>query len=244
MPRVAPEPSQISNIYVDESSQTKHKYLVLGGIILPSESCDGLAESIWAARQPELPKGEMKWVKVSRSKLDAYLRVVDTFFDRKDINRFEFHSLIVDTHKLNDRKYNQGCRDTGFNKEIYQLLMKFRRLHSGCLFHVYPDRRSTKNAPEDLRVIVNRGALKSGDRRDYPFRRIHFRDSDAEVALQLVDLLIGAIAYRLNGHDQAPDASQAKRSLCEHVLARAGIKDVMRDTAASGRFTIWHRRLR
>jgi hypothetical protein len=244
MNSVSPNQPVFADVFVDESSQTKHKYLLLGGIIIPGASSDELRQRIWEARQPELPQGEMKWVKVSRSKIEAYRRVVDVFFDGLDIGGMEFHSLVVDTHKLNDRAFNDGSRETGFNKEIYQLLMKFRRLHRRCLFHVYPDRRSTKNHPEDLRLIVNRGCVKHGDSRDWPFRRIHFRDSDAEVALQMVDLLIGAIAYRLNGHDKAPDASEAKRDLCNHVLTRAGIRDVTRDTSTAGRFTVWHRRLR
>jgi hypothetical protein len=52
------------------------------------------------------------------------------------------------------------------------------------------------------------------------------------------------MAYRLNGHNLVETASPAKRDLSDHILARAGITDVMRDTAQSGKFTIWHRQLR
>jgi hypothetical protein len=33
--RVRPDPAEIAKIYIDESSQTKHKFLVLGGVIVP-----------------------------------------------------------------------------------------------------------------------------------------------------------------------------------------------------------------
>jgi hypothetical protein len=62
--------------------------------------------------------------------------------------------------------------------------------------------------------------------------------------LQLVDVLIGGLAYRLNGHDKAPDAAAAKNELSTYILGCAGIQDVFKDTARAADFTIWHRRLR
>lgn len=237
-------PDHVSNIYVDESSQTKHRFLVLGGLILPAADVPGFESRIKIARLPELPAGEMKWTKVSSAKLDAYKRAVDVFFDGLDeFGTLDFHSLVVDTHKLNDKLYNEGSRETGFNKEIYQLLMKFGRLYRG-VFNVYPDRRSTKSKTEDLRLIVNRGRMSKGDNRDWPFRRIHFRDSDSDLPLQIVDLLIGGMAYKINGHRMALGASPAKCALSDYILAKAGVSDPSRDTNMAGRYTIWHRRLR
>jgi hypothetical protein len=245
MPRQPPDDAEISNIYIDETSQTKHRYLVLGGMIMPKVGCGEFEEAFRHARLPELPHGEMKWTKVSRSKLPAYQRVVDLFFDRASVETHpHFHSLVVDTLKIDDATYNEGDREAGFNKEVYQLLLKIRRLYREPLFHVYPDYRSTPSSTEELRLIVNRGSAKKGDLRDWPFRRIHFRDSKDEAFLQIVDILIGALAFPLNGHDKAINASQAKCALSDHVIRRAPILDVFRDTTVRGWFTIWHRRLR
>lgn len=203
-----------------------------------------MCAAIASARLPHLPAGEMKWTKVSNSKLPAYLRVVDAFFDvPKRSSGPHFHSLVVDMHRVNDRRFNDGSRDLGFNKEVYQLLMKQRRLYPKSIFHVYPDYRSTPNSPEELRLVLNRGARKSGDNRDWPFRRIHWRQSEDEPCIQLVDILIGALGFQLNGHINAADASPAKRELSLHITERAGIRDIMRDTARAGTFTMWHRQL-
>ena len=232
-------------IYIDESSQTKHRYLVLGGIIVNLLHTDLLSEMIWEARHPDLPQGEMKWTKVSSTKYKAYERVVDVFFaGLTETTTLEFYSLVVDTTRIRDKIYNSGSRDIGFNKEIYQLCMKFARLHAEPVFHVYPDRRNTPSRTSDLRDILNMGRRKAGDPRDFPFRRVHFRDSEQVQCLQLVDVLIGAVAFKLNGHYSQPGASEAKRRLCDHILRRAGINDVTRDTPMRGRFTIWHRKLR
>jgi Protein of unknown function (DUF3800) len=239
--RVTPKPDEIAEIYIDESSQTNHRYLVLGGLGIKLTSEVNLSRLISEARLPELPQGEAKWTRVSKSKLAAYKRIVDVLF--KNLDAVHFHSLVVDTTLLDHQRFNAGNREIGFNKEIYQLAMKFARLY-GYLFHVYPDYRETTQKPEDLRIILNRGCLKKGDPRDWPFRRCQFRDSKNTPSLQLVDILIGGIAYRLNGHDKASNASPSKSELSSYILGCAGVQDPFKDTARAADFTIWHRRLR
>lgn len=217
---------------------------MLGGLIVHAQTDDMLDEIISRARQPELPLGEMKWVKVSRGKFAAYRRVVDSFFDNaQKCPPLILHTLAIDTHQLNDRAFNQGSREIGFNKEIYQLCMKFGRLNPDRLFHVYPDWRSSPSPAEELRLILNRG-MRRVDNRDWPFRRIHFRRSRECQALQLVDMLIGGLAFHLNGHRGIDGASPAKCALSDHILTRAGIRDVFRDTRNDAQITIWHRRLK
>jgi len=233
-----------ADIYIDESSQTGHRYLVLGGIIVSTKDVGEATAAIIAARQPELPEMTMKWSKVSRTKLVAYKRVVDALFDLNARMTLDYHCLVVDTTKQKHGIYNKGSREIGFNKELYQLAMKFGRLYEG-LFHVYPDRRSTDQTTEDLRLMLNRGIKgRWNDKRDWPFRRLHFRDPETCQILQAVDILTGALASRLNGHHLTPGASPAKAELSAYVMQKAGIADVFRDTPRGARFTIWHRRLR
>ena len=216
---------------------------MLGGIICCTDSQLDIEKWFWEARGGDLPAGELKWTKVSAAKLPAYKRVVDVFWERPKIAPV-FHSAVVDMQKRNEHRYNDGSREIGFNKEIYQLLMKFGRLHPGYAYHVYPDERQTSSSTEELRMILNQGVRKKHGRTDWPFRRLHFRSSHQEPMLQLTDLLIGAVAFHLNGHRQAPGASAAKCELSDYVLARAGVKDPFRDTSIAGKFTIWHRQLR
>ena len=241
--RVAPKPDEIAEIYIDESSQNNHRYLVLGGIVTMLTNSTLLSEALMNARPPELQReGEAKWVKVSKSKLAAYKRIVDVLF--KNPGAIHFHCLVVDTTLVDHNRFNAGSREIGFNKEIYQLAMKFARLYRSDLLHVYPDRRETTQSPGDLRVILNRGCLKGGDLRDWPFRRCQFRDSKTTQPLQLVDILVGAVAFHLNGHDEKVCASPAKIDLASYILRCAGIQDPFKDTSRADEFTIWHRRLR
>lgn len=234
----------VRNVYIDESSQTKAKHLVLGGLTIPASLSPAFNQALWKARQPQLPSGELKWTKVSLFKLPAYQRFADTFFDAEWRNHVQFHSLVIDTHKQDHRTYNEGSREIGFNKEIYQTIQKFRRLYGGCVFHVYPDYRDTPQSTNELRTIVNRGANKLGDIRPWPIRRLHFADSKATIALQLVDLFIGALAFHNNDRHEAPNASEAKLALAARIFERAGVRNPKNDTSVRGKFTVWHRQLR
>ena len=244
MGRIPLDVRDVYDLYIDESSQTKHRYLVLGGLIIEAVLTSSLEQELFSARLPDLPAGELGWTKVSRTKLDAYRRFVDVFFNnRYRLRPLEFHTLVVDMHRVRDRDFNQGSREVGFNKEIFQLCNKFARLHGERYFYAYLDSRTTKSTTEELRLILNRYRASHGDGRDWPFRRIHFRDSSKLQSLQLVDVLLGALAYQVNGHHEAADASPAKVELSRHVLERAGIVNPMIDTPIRGKFTVWHRRL-
>lgn len=236
-----PVPLPVAEVYIDESS-TRHRYLVLGAVLTLSANVAELVELLMAARLPELPQGEMKWTKVSQTKLPAYLRFVDVFFAQPR-GTFDFHSAVIDTSKQRHQLFNQGSREIGFNKEMYQLALKCGRLYQ-TLFHIYPDRRVTNQRPEDLRVMLNRGLRLKGDKRDWPYRRLQFRDSKKTPLIQLADIFAGALAFHLNGHRHEYAASPAKIELSDHILRVAGVRDVFRDTAIGGKFTVWHRQLR
>lgn len=232
----------LCDIFIDESSQNNHAYLVIGGVMVGTEDVPTFDDRIYNARLPELPKGELKWTKVSKAKLPAYKRVVDVFFDSDKGHTIHFHSLFVETAKQNHSKFNNGSEEIGFSKEIFQLAMKFGRLYDGR-FHVYPDQRSTKQSTADLRLMLNRATMRKEPERDWPYRRVQFRDSASTPLLQLTDIMTGAIAAHLNGHYKLPGASQPKLELMRYVLARAGVKDPIQGTARKGKFTIWPRQL-
>lgn len=234
---------QLCDIYIDESSQTQNRYLLLGGLVIPTMTVNLTDAALTKARHPELPFGEMKWGKVSKAKVKAYRRFVDCFFDGVEFKGVHFHSIVVDTSLVDNATYNQGSTDIGFNKEVYQLARKFARLYPSRFFHLYPDERQTSQRPSNLRDILNAGSAKSGDRREWPFRRCQFRRSHDTMSLQLVDLLLGALAFAVNGHADKPGSSEAKRALSAHILRRAGVNYPMVDTRMSGKFTVWHRNL-
>lgn len=217
--------------------------MIMGGLVIRAEVLAKANARFAELRFPELPRGEMKWGGVSNAKLAAYRRIVDAFFDDPVFAASDFHSTVVDTWGQDHQRFGDGDKDKTFNKELYQLAAKFARLYRDRLFHLYPDDRETVHRPGELRDILNFGRRKKGDARDFPFRRCHFRKSHETPMLQVVDILLGGLAYRVNGHANALDASPAKVDLSRHIMQRANVRDVLKDTAMGGKFTIWHRQL-
>ena len=245
MPRTPPDPDLLHDAYIDETSQTKHRFLGLGGLVMPTRHAGLFVQRVMQARGADLPAGELAWTKVSKAKLPAYKRVVDFVAHATSaLPSLQFHSLFVDTSKINDHRFNDGSRDVGFNKEVYQLGMKIGRLYPQALFHTYLDERSTKSRPEDLRDLLNFGLRKNLPDRDFPFRRVHFRNSSKCQCLQVVDVVLGGLAYHINGHRHVADASPAKCELSDYILAAARIRDVHQGTNRTGSFTVWHRQLK
>jgi len=70
------------HIYCDESRQTKHRYMMFGGIIVRYNDIPLLESTIQNWRENAKMYAELKWTKVSKGKLDDYKNLVIYFFLR------------------------------------------------------------------------------------------------------------------------------------------------------------------
>lgn len=195
----------------------------------------------------------MGWSEISHGDYEPYKKVMKAFFSfsfRKLQNeagqRVMSYCSVVDT-RVRGRRYSKGKRgQIGFNREIYFHCMSIARHENIILFHVYPDHRTTTQRIEKMAIMLSRGTRKEHDTRDHPFRRVQFRYSHQEQALQISDILIGAVAYRLNRHYDSPTANEDKKLLCDYILQETGFdkcifKDRFRETPF-GRHRLWFRR--
>lgn len=219
-------------IYIDETSQNDHRFLVLGGIVIPREFYAEFESDIFEARPSRLrfdSKGnprELGWSEISKGDFDNYAKVLEAYFTfafRKAKGRrgvFGFFCSVINTQVkgLNVTRGKRG--QIGFDREIYSHCMHIGRIHRRELFHVYPDNRSTTEDEKELAFMLSRGIRRKGDERDHPFRRVEFRYSHEHQALQISDILIGAVAYRLNRHYDKPDANIDKKRLCDLVMQK------------------------
>jgi len=232
------------NVYIDESSQQGFRYLVLGGLVVPLSHAELLESDLRAAREttnipltrPDGTPRVMKWEKLNAYNYDDYKTIVDTAFNfrrlriKSSLKDMSLQCVIVDTSKKSLRETGDGDVEVGFDKEFWflctvSLLKRYRKE----LFLLYPDRRYAKRPLKEARDILNRGAYKY-DRRKFPFRRLRFDDPEQCLALQAVDILIGAIAYRINGHYDKPTAKAAKREMCDYIFKLCRIYNVFHTT--------------
>ncbi len=205
--------------------------MLLGGVCISPEDIPTVEARIQQVRDDYNMLAEFKWAKVSNAKLPAYTDLADVFFDSADENLIHFHSVLVDSTRLNHSKYNAGDSEIGFNKMIYQLLIKFGRIyHAYQTYHCFLDNRTTSHSLDELKDILNNGISKRWGINTNPYRRVVFRDSKRSDLLQLNDIVLGGLAARANGHHLRIGASPAKQQLSEYVLNRANITDPTRST--------------
>jgi hypothetical protein len=221
------------HIYIDESSQNDHDYMVLGGIVIPMAYAQKLEEEIENAK-PEYWRGigkkghprEVGWKLISNGSYERYRKIVEAYasFAHRHIKNARnagisqmFYS-VVDL-RIKGRRYTGNARGSiAFERELYFHCLSIDRRDRKYLWHIYPDDRSTKSKGYKLAAIMSRGMVKSGSTKPWPARRLNYRKSYEFQALQVSDIVCGAIAFYLNGSYHKPDANKDKRLLCDYIF--------------------------
>lgn len=238
------------DIYVDESCQSGHRYLVIACVITSTSNVHPILEKLKEARQAANLHKELKWVKVSKGKLAGYKLIVDAVFDLiKPVggtqSSMHFHSIVIDTSQINHAKFNGGSSEIGFNKFVYQLICKAGlRYKDQQPFYVYLDDRTTKHGLDELKKVLNNGFAKESGTTARPFHRLTFRDSHKADLIQIADLFAGAIGYTKNEHDKAENAGPAKKELAQYIAAKAGRSITNNTPFAQNWFRIWNLQLK
>ncbi|MGE0580746.1 MAG: DUF3800 domain-containing protein [Steroidobacteraceae bacterium] len=234
-------------VFVDESSQTGHAYMVLGAIVIPSDAAASAEARLTAVLERHRTLGEIKWTKVSQSKLHVYRDFVDVHFQLVRELDAEFHGLVVDCTRIDHSEYNDGDPELGFNKFLYTLLNtrvgnRFGD-HEGIVVHL--DARTAARQPSELQEFLNRAAAKRRRESTHsPFRRVAFRDSKNSRLLQLTDLLAGAIAWHKNDRDARDGASAVRTLFANEMAQKAGRHRFGADTPRGNyAVSVWNLRM-
>jgi hypothetical protein len=243
------------DVFIDESSKS-HRYLIHGGLIVPWTHGPQLEADIIAVRantntpaiRADGSPREMKWEKVAADNLDACKAVIASVFDFA--RRHQLSSLksigmqcsAVDTHQRSLLRTGKGRRETAFEIELSFLCTAvIRRRYPNYLFRLFVDRDYRERELRETRQILNFTAFKNRDGRLWPFRSLKWEDPEQSQALQVVDILIGALAYKLNGHYDKQGANQAKKALHDWIWGKWRLPDPFISTSFAERrhFMTW-----
>lgn len=208
----------IENIYCDESCHLLNDgipVMVLGCISCNSELVQSIHNYL---RNIKVSHGlsrnfECKWVKVSPSKYKYYESVLDYFFENEAL-RFR-GTIIPNKNELQHDRFNQD-HFTWYHKMWYIVLEKI--LESGNSYKIYIDIQNT-HSYEKTQVLKDILNTKFAVRTSQKVTRIQPVRSHEVELMQMVDLLIGAIAYTNRGLS----SSRAKSKLVEHFQERSGL---------------------
>jgi hypothetical protein len=187
--------SEIFNIYCDESCHLQHdgqKAMVLGAIWCPLDKAREIAVRLREIKYKHglAPEFEVKWTKVSESKVGFYLDLLDYFFDDDDLH---FRALIVpDKTKIDHSGFAGQDHDTWYYKMYFDMLKVL--LSPEERYRIYLDIKDTRGA-EKVKKLHKVLCNSLYDFSREIVERVQLVHSHEMEQLQLADMLIGAILY-------------------------------------------------
>ncbi len=223
--------------------------MVFGGIIINAADEPHFEATMQKFRVETGMTGELKWAKVSNGKRDEYSLLMDYFFALLNQDCVHYHSLIIDTHRVDHRRFNGGDHELGFYKFYFQLMLKFGRKYCAngqpISLHVRLDERCSKQSLTDIKRMLNHALRRKTGHDTRPYKSVEPRNSKTCDMIQIVDIITGAIGYCKNGFHLLPGSNQAKCYLVDYIAQHAGVAELGRDTPQRiNKFSIWNMRLR
>lgn len=238
----------MQRVFIDESGVSGCKYLVIGSIWIHDEAISTFEKNIAPVLDAHFQnRRELKWTKVTRTKLAGYLGVVDSFVETLGAR---FRCIVLDTHKMNHQHFNSGDSEIGYHKFLYQLITKnirkdrelFGVNDKYLIFHdsVPATIRQQSSLAELKRIINNSPVLITNFESLNPVRDIQPIDSKESLLVQTTDILTGAVRHAFEFQGNLSEPGSAKRALIEHIQEKMSIKNLGARTSYSReKFNIW-----
>jgi len=208
----------IYNIYCDESchlQSDRQRAMVLGAVWCLRSQAEHLNHRIaeFKAEHGLSQFFEIKWGRVSPSKLDFYEALVEFFFGTGGLN---FRAWVVPDKSILEHDEFAQTHDDWYYKMYFNMLNAIIRTDS--VYHVYLDIKDTRSREKLAKlheVLAN--AHLDFLRQIIPWMQ-HVHSHDVGL-LQLADLLIGAVSYVARGLT----GSAAKEHLVGMIRERSGL---------------------
>ncbi len=202
-------------VYCDESHQDlinkkiKDQYLMIGSLWVPAELRQQIKIKIYKLRELHSVWGEIKWIKISNSKLNFYLDLINLFFNYRQ--NLRFRCIAVSADKI-DLSWHNNDGELGFYKFYYQLLHHW--ILDFNTYTVFCDIKTDRD-PSRLKVLMNY-LQKTNLTAKIAF--IQALSSHEVVLIQLTDLLLGAVSAKLNNTLRTGSAKWQVVSKLEQLL--------------------------
>lgn len=221
--------SKTFNIYCDESCHIENdhkKFMFLGSTSIAYNQVKLHTENINELKKKHHFYGEVKWNKVSKSKVRFYLELVDYFF-ATDI---KFRTVGIEKAKINNNAFNQSYDD--FYYKMYYYLLN-HNLNSTYNYNVYLDIKDTLSAYKvnKLKDVLN---TKFG-----VFRNVQNIRSHESIIMQLTDFMMGAISYL---HNNVEKKNIAKIQIIDKI--KHNCNDALENTNYSKKLNLFFIELR
>lgn len=222
------------NIYCDESchlENDKEKAMILGAVWCLKEDKHALFERIKEIKKKHKLDSnfEIKWNKISKSKIDFYKEIVNFFFDN---DKIRFRALIVpDKSMLNHEKFGQ-THDEFYYKMYFDLLKII--VTPKRKYNIYLDLKDTQGYEKvnTLREVISN---QNYDFSKSLINRIQEVRSEEVSLIQITDLLIGALSYI----NRDLNSSKSKLELIDLIKKRSGYSLIRSTLPSENKFNVF-----
>lgn len=206
------------NVYCDESCHLENdgqRAMVLGAVWCPTRRVREISRRIRDIKtRNKVPSSfEIKWTKVSASKVQLYLDLIDYFFDDDDLHLRVL--VIPEKNRINHGMFPRQSHDDWYYKMYFTMLKTILEPESS--YYIYLDIKDTRSGEKSVKlhdVLCNNMYDFSRD----IVRRVQLVHSHEIEQVQLVDLLIGAISYLNRGLNESP----GKLAIIKRIQDRSG----------------------
>lgn len=204
----------IYNIYIDESCHLEHDgapFMCIGYIKINQTDKQVLSEKIKQIKLKHCSPTELKWNKLSYSRMPLYKALVDYFVESK----MDFRAVLIrNKAKVDNKTYNQSDHNIFYYKAAFYLLK--HNVSQYASYRVYFDIKDS-NGKRRLKKLSTVLGRIYGEGRFTHFQDIRSHESEF---IQLSDLFIGAIGYKTR--KDIEKTSKVKNELVEYIEYKLG----------------------
>jgi hypothetical protein len=226
-------------IYTDESDKEGEYFSnFYGGALVRSRDLAAVIQHLELAKTQQNLFGEIKWQKVTANYLEKYVAVMDAFFDMIAQDLAKVRIMFTSNQYVPQGLTNEQ-RQTEYHRLYYQFIKHAFGLQFCSAEHPPPirvrlnldqmptsreDTAQFKSYVEGLNrnSVMHRGGVR------FDSQQMAEVASHDHVVLQCLDVVLGAMAFRLNNKHQVKPEGQrhrgnrtiAKEKLYRHISAR------------------------
>lgn len=226
-------------IYCDESCHLQNdrsSVMVLGAMYCPKEKKQPIYSDIRSIKKKYglSTYFEIKWTKVSESKIDFYLDLLDYFWNNDDLH----YRGIVATGKdrLDHEKFNEGDYDLWYYKMYFRMLDPI--ICQEDEYHILLDIKDTKGGKriQKLKEVLCNNIYDFNEKVIKHIGQINSRESEI---LQLADLFNGALAYHYRKLEKNVASNNGKVAFIEKLQSKQNIDRKTSRQASKFNLFVW-----
>ncbi len=229
----------IYNVYCDESchlQNDKSDVMVLGAMYCPENKKGDIFSDIRSIKEKYKLSSffEIKWTKVSISKIDFYKEIFDYFFENEVL---KYRGLIArGKSKLDHTRFNDGDYDLWYYKMYFRMIDPI--ISQEDEYKIFLDIKDTKGGKriQKLKEVLCNNIYDFNGEVIKHIGQINSRESEI---LQMADLVNGALAYHHRGLEESNSPNYGKIELVNYLMNNYNIDKKTSRYASKFNLFIW-----